>query len=114
MENRIKCWLAPNHPSGQLTTFSREVATHWKIVLGIEVIALGEVGEVGVFPVAGWLKMILDALCECDEAMSYMSEYDIPLGLPHRVRAALDAAINAGYGPIDLPTQGDCGGNEQS
>jgi len=36
---------------------------------------------------------LLEALKACDEAMSYMSEYDIPLTLPGQVKAAIDKAI---------------------
>lgn len=32
---------------------------------------------------------LLEVLKECDEAMVYMSEYDIPLCLPERVKAAI-------------------------
>lgn len=32
---------------------------------------------------------LLEALKACDEAMSYMSEYDIPLTLPDQVKAAI-------------------------
>ena len=32
---------------------------------------------------------MLAALTECDEAMEYMSEYDIPLCLPERVKSAI-------------------------
>lgn len=35
---------------------------------------------------------ILAALIECDEAMEYMSEYDIPLCLPERVKSAINRA----------------------
>lgn len=35
---------------------------------------------------------LLDALKACDEAMSYMSEYDIPLTLPDQVKAAIAKA----------------------
>ena len=38
------------------------------------------------------LQPVIDALQECDEAMEYMSEYDIPLGLPLRVSEALKIA----------------------
>lgn len=31
-----------------------------------------------------------DALISCDEAMDYMSEYDIPLMLPEQVKQALE------------------------
>lgn len=33
---------------------------------------------------------MLAALTECDEAMEYMSEYDIPLCLPERVKSAIN------------------------
>jgi len=36
---------------------------------------------------------LLEALKACDEAMSYMSEYDIPLTLPGQVKAAIAKAI---------------------
>ena len=36
---------------------------------------------------------LLDALKACDEAMSYMSEYDIPITLPAQVKAAITKAI---------------------
>lgn len=36
---------------------------------------------------------LLEALKACDEAMSYMSEYDIPLTLPGHVKAAIAKAI---------------------
>lgn len=35
---------------------------------------------------------LLEALQACDEAMAYMSEYDIPLHLPFRVKAAIAKA----------------------
>lgn len=35
---------------------------------------------------------MLSALTECDEAMEYMSEYDIPLCLPERVKSAIAKA----------------------
>ena len=35
---------------------------------------------------------LIAALKECHEAMAYMSEYDIPIGMPGRVRAALEKA----------------------
>lgn len=35
---------------------------------------------------------LVKALKECDEAMSYMSEYDIPLTLPSQVKDALTKA----------------------
>lgn len=34
-------------------------------------------------------QQMLQALIECDEAMDYMSEYDIPLMLPENVKAAI-------------------------
>lgn len=34
------------------------------------------------------------ALLECHQAMGYMSEYDIPIGLPDRV---VNALVKAGY-----------------
>lgn len=36
---------------------------------------------------------LLEALKACDEAMSYMSEYDIPITLPDMVKAAITKAI---------------------
>ena len=36
---------------------------------------------------------LLEALKACDEAMAYMSEYDIPITLPAQVRAAIAKAI---------------------
>ena len=36
---------------------------------------------------------LLEALKACDEAMSYMSEYDIPLTLPGQVKDAIAKAI---------------------
>ena len=41
------------------------------------------------------MRELLDALKACDEAMSYMSEYDIPLHLPFRVKAAIAKAEGA-------------------
>lgn len=38
---------------------------------------------------------LLEALQACDEAMAYMSEYDIPLHLPFRVKAAIAKAEGA-------------------
>jgi hypothetical protein len=38
---------------------------------------------------------LLAALIQCDEAMVYMSEYDIPLCLPDRVKAAI-ASVKGG------------------
>ena len=35
---------------------------------------------------------LLEALKACDEAMAYMSEYDIPLTLPDQVKAAISKA----------------------
>ena len=32
---------------------------------------------------------LLEALVECHEAMADMSDYDIPIGLPDRVKAAI-------------------------
>ena len=40
-------------------------------------------------------RELLVALQACDEAMSYMSEYDIPLHLPFRVKAAIANATGA-------------------
>lgn len=37
------------------------------------------------------LGVALASLNECDEAMEYMSEYDIPLNMPERVKEALQA-----------------------
>jgi len=34
-------------------------------------------------------KGLVDALMACDEAMGYMSEYDIPLTLPKQVKDAI-------------------------
>jgi len=34
-------------------------------------------------------QQMLQVLMECDEAMDYMSEYDIPIMLPERVKAAI-------------------------
>jgi hypothetical protein len=36
---------------------------------------------------------LLSALQECDEAMEYMSEYDIPITLPDKVKSAIAKAI---------------------
>lgn len=36
---------------------------------------------------------LIEALKACDEAMSYMSEYDIPITLPDMVKAAIAKAI---------------------
>ena len=38
------------------------------------------------------MRELLAALKACDEAMSYMSEYDIPLTLPDQVKAAIAKA----------------------
>lgn len=38
------------------------------------------------------LKPVIDALQSCSDAMDYMSEYDIPIGLPLRVSEALRLA----------------------
>ena len=38
---------------------------------------------------------MLAVLEECDEAMAYMSEYDIPLCLPDRVKAVIAKAKGA-------------------
>ena len=35
---------------------------------------------------------MLEALLACDEAMEYMSEYDIPITLPEQVKAAIKKA----------------------
>lgn len=43
-------------------------------------------------------KVLLDALKSCDEAMEYMSEYDIPLGLPQKVKAAIAKYEGKGNG----------------
>lgn len=40
------------------------------------------------------LERALEALTECHEAMSYMSEYDIPLCMPDRTKAAKEAIEN--------------------
>jgi len=37
-------------------------------------------------------QMLIDALMACHEAMSYMSEYDIPITLPDQVKFALAKA----------------------
>lgn len=37
------------------------------------------------------VKQTYEALAECDEAMGYMSEYDIPLCMPERTKKALAA-----------------------
>ena len=42
--------------------------------------------------VEGERDELLAALTECDEAMEYMSEYDIPLCLPERVKSAIAKA----------------------
>ncbi len=39
--------------------------------------------------------ILLSALKECDEAMVYMSEYDIPLTLPETVKIAIAKAEQA-------------------
>ena len=39
---------------------------------------------------------MLAVLEECDEAMAYMSEYDIPLCLPDRVKAVIAKAKERG------------------
>lgn len=41
------------------------------------------------------LNELLNVLIECDEAMKYMSEYDIPLCLPESVKQAI-ACANGG------------------
>lgn len=46
------------------------------------------------------LEQARGALSQCDEAMGYMSEYDIPLCLPDTVKAAL-ATINEALGRVD-------------
>jgi hypothetical protein len=38
---------------------------------------------------APMMREVVGALSECDEAMGYMSEYDIPLCMPERVKKAL-------------------------
>lgn len=38
---------------------------------------------------------MLAALKECHEAMAYMSDYTIPLGMPERVKSAIDLAMGA-------------------
>lgn len=43
-------------------------------------------------------QQLLAALKACDEAMSYMSEYDIPITLPDMVRSAIAAAEAAQMG----------------
>lgn len=40
---------------------------------------------------------MLDALEMCDEAMEYMSEYDIPLTMPERVKDAINRAKGLPY-----------------
>ena len=40
---------------------------------------------------------MLDALEMCNEAMAYMSEYDIPLTMPDRVRDAINRAKDLPY-----------------
>ena len=39
---------------------------------------------------------LLETLIACDEAMAYMSEYDIPLTLPAQVKAAIAKALGKG------------------
>lgn len=47
--------------------------------------------------------LLLGALKQCDEAMIYMSEYDIPIMLPTLVKQAIDAAEAAQQvGDIDV------------
>ena len=36
---------------------------------------------------------LLEALIACDDAMDYMSEYDIPSTLPQQVKSAIAKAI---------------------
>lgn len=38
------------------------------------------------------IQQLAEALRQCDEAMEYMSEYDIPIMLPDNVKQALAAA----------------------
>lgn len=51
---------------------------------------------------------MLAALEECNEAMAYMSEYDIPLCLPDRVKAAIAKA--KGEATPTHKTSSTCGG----
>ena len=43
------------------------------------------------------IAILLKPLQACDEAMDYMSEYDIPIMLPTQVKEALQAANDAGF-----------------
>ena len=38
---------------------------------------------------------LLPVLIECHEAMEYMSDYDIPIGLPERVKKAVQSRAKA-------------------
>ena len=62
----------------------RDELLHARQVLGAENIALKAQRD-----------DLLAALQACDEAMSYMSKYDIPLHLPFRVKAAIAKAEGA-------------------
>ena len=54
------------------------------------------------------LRQVQEALSECDDAMGYMSDYDIPLCLPDHVKEALSqlhaiiAAVEALAQPQEL------------
>ena len=43
------------------------------------------------------IEVLVKSLIECDEAMEYMSEYDIPICLPDNVKQARLYAKDCGY-----------------
>lgn len=43
------------------------------------------------------IELLIIPLRSCDNAMAYMSEYDIPIMLPTQVKEALQAARDNGY-----------------
>lgn len=51
----------------------------------------------GIKKQSALIAILLKPLQACDDAMEYMSEYDIPIALPTQVKEALQAARDSGY-----------------
>ena len=71
-----------NHGTVITEDDARRIVACWNACAGIGTDAL----ERGV------VAEMLQALKDCEEAMDYMSEYEIPIALPGRVKAAIDKA----------------------